>query len=61
MSKVKAEYFEGDNGLWYFRLKSRNGEQVAASEGYDSKANAKRAVQNLKRDMQETGEPDAET
>lgn len=41
------EIFQGENKEWYFRVKGKNGEIVATSEGYDSKGNAKRGINSL--------------
>jgi uncharacterized protein len=45
----KFEIFRGADQDFYFRLRARNGEILLASEGYQSKQGAKRAVQTVRR------------
>lgn len=43
------EYFPGSNGDWYWHFEAANGRVTAdGAEGYDSKANVKRAIANVK-------------
>lgn len=44
---VTVELFQDRAGKWRYRVKARNGEIVAASEGYTRKASAKRAAKKL--------------
>lgn len=44
----KFEIFKGNNGDFYWRFKSGNGEKMAGSEGYTTKASAKKAAETLK-------------
>lgn len=44
--------FFGDTGptkVWYFRVRAHNGEIVAQSEGYNSKAAAEKGLRALRR------------
>jgi uncharacterized protein YegP (UPF0339 family) len=36
---------------WYFRIKARNGQIVAQSEGYSRRIDAKQTALHLKRDL----------
>lgn len=45
---MKFEYFKAQNGNWYWRLKATNGEIIAQSEGYTTKANATHAIALVK-------------
>jgi uncharacterized protein YegP (UPF0339 family) len=45
---AKFEIFKGTNSQFYFRLKSGNGEQILASEGYLAKASCLNGVQSVK-------------
>jgi len=42
-----VEFFQGKNEKWFFHLLSSNGQISAASQGYSSKGNAKRAARKL--------------
>jgi uncharacterized protein YegP (UPF0339 family) len=58
-AKAKVNIFQGENQLWYYNVQASNGEIATQSEGYASKSNAKRAVDDLKRiigelDVEET-------
>lgn len=46
---MRFEYFQSTSDeLWYWRLKVKNGEIIAdGSEGYASKANVLRAIENF--------------
>ena len=51
MGKV-FELFQGEaDGKWYFRLKARNGEIIAQSEGYETIAGAKLGVAAVKKSV----------
>jgi len=41
---AKFEIFKGKDGKYYFHLKSANGEIIAQSQGYSSKAHAEAGV-----------------
>ena len=41
------EIFKGKNDQFYWRLKARNGEVIAVSEGYTTKAKAIQGIQSL--------------
>ena len=45
----KFEVYEGKGGKWRFRLKAANGEVIATSQGYSSKASAKNGVDSVRR------------
>jgi uncharacterized protein YegP (UPF0339 family) len=45
---MKYEYWQADNGLWYWHLKAPNGESIAFSEGYPSKLNCHNAIRLVK-------------
>jgi uncharacterized protein YegP (UPF0339 family) len=49
------EFYQDTDGAWRFRVKGRNGEIVAGSEPYASKANAVRGVDDLRRILNDTG------
>ena len=53
------EYFEGEDGDWYWHFEAANGKVTAdGAEGYASKSNVKRAIENVKallRDLQDRG------
>jgi uncharacterized protein YegP (UPF0339 family) len=41
----RAEVFQGKDGLFYFRILAPNGEQIAASEGYSRKDDARGTIE----------------
>jgi len=43
----KFEIYQGSNGDYRFRLKAGNGEIIATSQGYASKASAKNGVASV--------------
>lgn len=45
----KFEVYEDKGGKWRFRLKAANGEVIATSQGYSSKASAKNGVDSVRR------------
>ena len=45
----KYELYKSSNGEYYFRLKAGNGEVIATSEGYPSKAGALGGIDSVKR------------
>ena len=47
MSQYRYEIFEGEDGQWYWRLKSSNNRIVAQSEGYTRKYDAESAAKKL--------------
>lgn len=44
----KFELYKSSNGEFRFRLKAGNGEIIATSEGYTSKASAKDGIESVK-------------
>ena len=44
----KFELYKSPNGEFRFRLKAGNGEIIATSEGYSSKASAKNGIDSVK-------------
>ncbi|MEM6785466.1 MAG: YegP family protein [Bacteroidota bacterium] len=46
---AKFELFKGRDGQYYFRLKAVNGETIAVSEGYTTKASAKNGIASVKK------------
>ncbi len=40
----KFEISKASNGEWYFTLKAKNGEVIAVSETYKTKASAKKGI-----------------
>ncbi|MFC9559861.1 YegP family protein [Agromyces sp. NPDC056965] len=52
----KFELYEDAAGKWRFRLKAGNGEIIASSEAYNSKASAEGGIESVKRNA-----PDAPT
>ena len=48
----KFELYESDNGEWHFRLKARNGEIIAVSEGYSSKNGALNGIESVRKNAQ---------
>lgn len=49
-----TEIFKDANGEWRFRVKGRNGEIVATSEGYTSEGHAERGLAGLRRILRDT-------
>jgi uncharacterized protein YegP (UPF0339 family) len=49
--------FEGEDGQWYWALKSSNHEIIAQSEGYPTKAHARRGVLTVQRIVLATSQP----
>jgi uncharacterized protein YegP (UPF0339 family) len=45
---IMYELFEGKDSQRYWRLKARNGEVIAISEGYTSKQSAKNGIKSVK-------------
>lgn len=41
------ELFEDEGGQWRYRIKGRNGEPMATSEAYTTKADARRGYRDL--------------
>ncbi|MBR7194683.1 YegP family protein [Gordonia sp. SCSIO 19800] len=50
---AKFELFTDKAGKFRFRLKAANGEIIAASEAYESKASAKNGIESVKRNAAE--------
>lgn len=49
----KFEIYESKNGEFRFRLRARNGQIIASSEGYKSLAGCKNGVESVKKNAQE--------
>ena len=48
MVAAKFEISKDKSGKFRFRLKAPNGEIIAASQGYESKANAEKGIEAIK-------------
>jgi uncharacterized protein YegP (UPF0339 family) len=46
---AKFEWFQDKAGKYRFRLKSANGEIIAASEAYDAKASCMNGIESVKK------------
>jgi uncharacterized protein YegP (UPF0339 family) len=44
----KFELYEDKGGQFRFRLKAANGETIASSQGYSSKASAKNGIESVR-------------
>jgi uncharacterized protein YegP (UPF0339 family) len=42
-----VQLFKGKNQEWFWRIRSRNGQILATSEGYTTKQSAQEVAQNL--------------
>ena len=42
-----VQLFKGENQEWFWRIRSRNGQILATSEGYTTKQSAQEVAQNL--------------
>jgi len=49
----KFEMYQDKGGEFRFRLKARNGEIIAVSEGYSSKANCENGIESVKKNALE--------
>jgi len=49
MSKPKFEVFQDSRGEFRFRLKAPNGEVIASSEGYTTKAACMNGIESVKK------------
>ena len=49
----KFEMYEDKGGEFRFRLKARNGEFIATSEGYTTKANCENGIESVKKNAPE--------
>ena len=47
----KFEMYVDKKGEYRFRLKARNGEQIAASEGYTAKAGCKNGIESVRKNV----------
>ena len=56
LTHPKFEVYQDKAGEYRFRLKAKNGEIIATSEGYTSKANCENGIDSVKKNA-----PDAET
>ncbi|GAB3582297.1 YegP family protein [Leifsonia lichenia] len=45
----KFEIYQSSNGEYRFRLKAGNGEIIAVSEGYKSKASARNGIESVQK------------
>lgn len=45
---MKIYIFRGEDGQWYWHVKSKNNKIICQSEGYQRKAGALKAVKSLK-------------
>lgn len=57
---AKFELYKARDGQYRFRLKAGNGEIIAVSEGYTTKASAKNGIESVKRNAP-TAEIDDQT
>lgn len=46
---AKFEVYKDNKGEWRFRLKAANGEVIASSEGYSSKAACLNGIESVKK------------
>jgi uncharacterized protein YegP (UPF0339 family) len=51
------EIFKDEAGEWRYRVKGRNGEIMATSEGYGRKADARRGLNDLRALLREPMNP----
>ncbi len=49
ITNPKFQIFQGKNGEYYFRLNARNGEQILASEGYETRVSCANGVESVKK------------
>lgn len=49
MAAAKFELYTDRGGKYRFRLKAPNGQIIASSEGYNSKAAAKNGIESIKK------------
>ena len=52
-SHPKFEMYEDKGGEFRFRLKARNGQIIATSEGYTTKANCENGIESVKKNAPE--------
>ncbi len=52
MNNPKYQIFKGNNDKFYFRLYSRNGQQILASQGYASKSGCQNGIESVKKNCQ---------
>ena len=57
MSKV--EFYQDKKGGWRWRVQAANGEIVATGEAHNSRADAERAYEGVKRTIADEGSDDA--
>ena len=53
LTHPKFEMYEDKGGEFRFRLKARNGEIIAISEGYTTKANCENGIESVKKNAPE--------
>jgi uncharacterized protein len=51
--KAKFEVYKSKSGEFRFRLKAANGETIAASEGYKTKASCLNGIESVKKNAAE--------
>lgn len=59
MAEPKFEVFEDNRGEYRFRLVAENGEIIATSEGYETKAGCKNGIESVKENVSEEKEGDS--
>jgi uncharacterized protein YegP (UPF0339 family) len=47
MKSLRITVFRGDDGQWYCRMRSANGQTTWQTEGYSLKRGAERAARNM--------------
>ena len=52
MRQAKFTVFEGDDGQWYWRLKSANGRTLCQGEAHTRKRDADRAIETVTETIQ---------
>ena len=48
MNHPKFQIYQGNDDKFYFRLTSRNGQNILSSQGYASKASCKNGIESVK-------------
>jgi uncharacterized protein YegP (UPF0339 family) len=48
---MKVCVFKGEDGQWYWHIKSKNNKIICQSEGYQRKGGALKAVKSLKTNL----------
>ncbi len=55
VTNPKFQIFQGKNQEYYFRLNARNGEQILASEGYETRASCANGIESVKKNVGDDG------